>query len=89
MPCHIAVIALPSYIVLALLFESLGLMSHRLKGDSQPLVEPLPVLLPAPMAKWEGFGLCWVELFGLGRPGEPRRLRKSNPDQGEACREVA
>jgi len=45
--------------------------------------------LPAPMAKWAGFALCWVMLFGLERPGEPRRLRKSNPEQGEACREVA
>ena len=40
----IAVISLPSWIVLALLFESLGLTSHRFKGDSRPLVEPLPGL---------------------------------------------
>ena len=33
------------WIVLALLFESLGLTSHRFKGDSRPLLEPLPVLL--------------------------------------------
>jgi hypothetical protein len=41
----IAVISLPSWIVLALLLESLGLTAHRFKGDSRPLVEPLPVLL--------------------------------------------
>jgi len=40
------------------------------------------------MAKKAGCGLCWVMLFGLGRPGEPRRMRMSNPEQ-EACREVA
>jgi hypothetical protein len=45
--------------------------------------------LSAPMAKCEGFGLCWVKLFGLGRSGEARQLRTSNPEQGETCREGA
>src|SRR5271157_2533193 len=45
--------------------------------------------LPAPMDKKAGCGLCWVMLFVLGRPGEARQLRTSNPEQGESCREVA
>ncbi len=44
--------------------------------------------LPAPMAKKAGYGLCWVMLFVLGRPGEAGQLRTSNPEQDEACREV-
>ena len=73
------------------LYSVAGLLNGEWSSPRVQATQHVPRFsdLSAPMAKCGGFGLCWVKLFGLGRSGEARQLRTSNPEQGETCREGA